>query len=59
MSSQTWKIALALLLKERSQASNPWLARRLQLGGPKYVSHLISVMRGSSQAPAELQHLRE
>jgi len=57
--AQPWKVALALLLKERSQASNPWLARRLCLGGPKYVSHLISMVRGCPKAPAELQRLRD
>jgi putative transposase len=53
--TQIWKVALALFLKQRSQATNRWLARRLRLGGTKYVSHLISVMRRApKQPPAEL-----
>jgi len=56
---QTWKVALALFLKERSQASNPWLARRLQLGSPKYVSHLLSVTRRTRTPAPEHQLLRK
>ncbi|HWA28930.1 MAG TPA: hypothetical protein VG734_24980, partial [Lacunisphaera sp.] len=56
---KTWKVALALFLKERSQASNPWLASRLHLGGRKYVSHLLSVRRGASPPTTELQLLRK
>lgn len=57
--TQPWKVALACFLKERSQASNPWLAHRLRLGGAKYVSHLLSVQRRSSQPPADLLLLRK
>jgi REP element-mobilizing transposase RayT len=40
--SEPWKVAVALFLKERSQASNPWLARRLKFGRAKYVSRLVT-----------------
>ena len=40
--SAPWKVAVALFLKERSQVSNPWLAQRLKIGRPKYVSRLVT-----------------
>ena len=44
-----WKIAVAALLKERTQASNNWLGRRLHIGCAKYVSRMVAAMQ--SQAP--------
>ena len=49
--SAPWKVAVALFLKERSQASNPWLAQRLKIGRAKYVSRLVTTQ---PQRPAVL-----
>lgn len=56
--SAPWKVAIAALLKERTQASNPWLARRLAIGRAKYVSHLVTKMQRATMEPVELQLLR-
>ncbi|HWA25852.1 MAG TPA: transposase [Lacunisphaera sp.] len=56
--SARWKVALAIFLKERTQASNRWLGRRLNLGSAKYVSHLVSVMKRRTVPAPELTHLR-
>ncbi|HEX7631316.1 MAG TPA: transposase [Lacunisphaera sp.] len=53
-----WKVALAIFLKERTQASNRWLAQRLKMGSPKYVSYLVSVSRRSAFPLGELSILR-
>ena len=57
--SAAWKVALAVFLKEQTQASNPWLAQRLGIGRPVYVSRLVSAMRRAEQAAPELVQLRE
>lgn len=57
--SATWKVSLAVFLKERTQASNPWLAQRLRLGRPMYVSRLISGARQAEQPATELVRLRD
>ena len=36
-----WKVEIAVKLRELSTASNPWIAERLQMGHPNYVSNLI------------------
>lgn len=56
--SAPWKVALAVFLKEQTQASNPWLARRLQIGRAKYVSHLVTAVQRSTTPLAELGALR-
>ncbi len=56
--SAPWKVALAAFLKERTQASNLWLARRLQIGRAKYVSHLVTAALRSATPLAELSTLR-
>jgi len=56
--SAPWKVALAVFLKEHSQAANPWLARRLQIGRAKYVSHLVTAAQRSALPLAELDTLR-
>ena len=56
--SAPWKVALATFLKERSQASNPWLARRLGMLRPVYLSRLVSAARREAQPSAELSQLR-
>lgn len=53
----TWKVALAAFLKERSQASNPWIAAKLEVKNPVYISSLVSAMRRGS-VPKELALLR-
>ncbi len=55
----SWKIAIALFLKERSQASNRWLAQRLGIGRPQYLSRLASARRRSGAGPRELEILKE
>lgn len=49
-----WKIALAIHLKERTQASNDWIGKRLSMGSAKYVSHLVSMARRPAARPREL-----
>jgi REP element-mobilizing transposase RayT len=49
-----WKVALAIFLKERTQASNAWIGKRLMMGSAKYVSYLISMARRSAMQPREL-----
>jgi REP element-mobilizing transposase RayT len=56
--SAPWKVAIMVFLKERSQVSNPWLARRLGLLGPAYVSRLCSDARRIMPPSAELSVLR-
>ncbi|HVZ64334.1 MAG TPA: transposase [Lacunisphaera sp.] len=57
--NQPWKLAIAMFLKERTQASNPWLARRLGIGRGQYLSRLVSAQRRSGKVPQELDLLRE
>lgn len=57
--SAPWKVALAVFLKERTQASNPWLAEHLGLGRPVYVSRLVSAARRAQPPAQELQRLRD
>ena len=56
--SAPWKVAMASFLKERTQASNPWLAQRLGMQRPTYVSRLVSAARRAPQPLAELGKLR-
>ena len=44
-----WKVALAATLKERTTVSNPWLAKRLNMGSPFRLSRLVSDCRMSRQ----------
>jgi len=53
-----WKVALAVFLKERTQASNRWLGQRLKMGSAKYVGHLASITKRSAVPPRELSVLR-
>ena len=39
--SAPWKVAIAALLKRRTQAPNPWIAEKLQMGNPKGISHYV------------------
>lgn len=57
--SAPWKVAVAVFLKERTQASNPWLAQRLGIGRPVYVSRLVSAARRATPALSELVKLRD
>ena len=57
--SAPWKVAMATYLKERTQASNPWLARRLGMQRPMYVSRLVSTARRAPQPLPELSQLRD
>jgi len=56
--SAPWKVAVAAFLKEASQASNPWLAKRLRLGRAKYVSRLVTASPRGPLAAALLAQLR-
>jgi hypothetical protein len=56
--SSSWKISLAVFLKERTQASNQWLGRRLRIGSAKYVSHLVSEAKRAPVVSAKLAKLR-
>lgn len=55
--SASWKVAIAIFLKERTQVSNPWLAARLGMKRPVYVSRLVSEARKTEPAK-ELVMLR-
>ena len=57
--SAPWKVAMATFLKERTQASNPWLAQRLGMQRPTYVSRLVSAARRAPQPMSELIKLRD
>ena len=39
--SDPWKIAVAKRLRRETTAGNPWIAKRLRMGSPNYVSNLI------------------
>lgn len=54
----SWKAALAAFLKERTQASNSWLGRRLCIGSAKYVSRLAAAASSARPTLPELQTLR-
>lgn len=56
--SAPWKVAVAAFMKERSQASNPWLARRLRFGRAKYVSRLVAAKPRDEAVAALLEQLR-
>jgi len=56
--SDAWKVAVAAFLKERSQASNPWLAKRLKIGRAKYVSRLVTARPQRGDVAAALNVLR-
>ncbi len=56
--SAPWKVAVATFLKERTQASNPWLAGRLGIHRPGYMSRLVSAARHASPPMPELLKLR-
>lgn len=59
LKSAPWKVAVAAYLKERTQTSNPWLAQRLCMQRPVYVSRLVSAARRSTELLPELQMLRD
>jgi hypothetical protein len=53
-----WKAAVALRLKETSQASNRWLSARLHMGRPEAVSvHVGRFRRGQPQKNSDYQKL--
>jgi putative transposase len=37
-----WKVSIAKRLRKETTAKNPWIAKRLQMGHPNYVSNLIN-----------------
>jgi len=37
-----WKVAIAKRLRKETTANNPWIARRLNMGHPNYVSNLVN-----------------
>ena len=43
--SAEWKLAIALLLKERTSARNGWIAGRLNMGEFNSLSHNVSIFR--------------
>jgi REP element-mobilizing transposase RayT len=55
--SARWKLAIAMFLKERTQASSTWLAQRLQVGRPEYLRRLVSAAK-RFDPPQELSDLR-
>jgi putative transposase len=37
-----WKVRIAKRLRKETTANNPWIAERLQMGHPNYVSNLVN-----------------
>jgi len=37
-----WKVTIAKRLRKETTAKNPWIAKRLQMGHPNYVSNLVN-----------------
>ena len=37
-----WKVKIAKRLRKETTAKNPWIAKRLQMGHPNYVSNLVN-----------------
>lgn len=37
-----WKVVIAKRLRKESTAKNLWIAKRLQVGHPNYVSNLVN-----------------
>ncbi|MEO6992784.1 MAG: hypothetical protein ABI273_04070, partial [Lacunisphaera sp.] len=56
--SVDWKVALAVFMKERTQVSNPWLAARLKISSPMYLSRLVSTARRLTHPADDLTRLR-
>lgn len=44
-----WKVAIAAVLKGTTTASNPWIARRLNMGSPFRLSRLVSDCRAKPE----------
>lgn len=44
-----WKVAIAAVLKASTTASNPWIARRLNMGSPFRVSRLTAACRANPE----------
>ena len=38
----TWKVAIAKRLRKQTTASNPWIAQRLKMRHPNYLSNLVN-----------------
>jgi len=58
LKSAPWRVAVAVILKERAHAANPWLARRLALGSAKYASYLVIAAQRAPVPTRELLLLR-
>lgn len=50
--SAAWKVAVAAHLKATTDVSNRWLAERLDMGSPIYVSKHVGLLRADSNHPA-------
>lgn len=37
-----WKVEVAKRLRKETTAKNPWIAKRLAMGHPNYVSNLVN-----------------
>ncbi|WP_138223164.1 hypothetical protein [Nibricoccus aquaticus] len=42
-----WKVAVAAVMKTTTTASNPWIAKRLNMGSPFRLSRLVSDCRAN------------
>ena len=47
-----WKIAVAAWMKQTTEASNGWLAERLQMGSATRVSQVVGAVARQPQSPA-------
>lgn len=56
--SECWKVALAVFLRESTQASNGWLGETLRIGRANYVARLVSTAKRRPPIDA-LRRLRE
>ena len=55
--SADWRVATAAIMKKHTTASNPWLAKRLEMGSPFTVSRLVSECWQGTRAAREYKRL--
>lgn len=53
-----WKVAVARYMKETTDVSNAWLAEKLNMGSPFYVSKHVGLMRRSAGTEAHRMHAK-
>lgn len=54
-----WKVAIAAEMKQRTNASNPWLAENLNMGSPYRLSRLASAFNTTVQSDREAKKMQK